>query len=169
MAANRSKTYWITKSALIPGVVISSSDLVERRAALYTFNRLYLSVDDQFERFTVTRKIGAGELIPQAAISANLESMQFSAVPVSILSADLPADLVVGEIVNLYQVGDPRLIGTVVTPSLILEKVSIIGVDKKGENLGANISLSLSVRPIDVLKVLNATSSGRLVVVRVNG
>lgn len=149
--------------------MITSSDLVERRAALDSFAGRYLTIDRPFKRLIVLAKVGAGELLPLSALSTDVENLQSSAVPVSFLSSDLPANLLTGEIVTLYQVGDPRLAGTVVAPALILNSVAILGIDRKGENLGSSVSLTLSVKKVDVLRLLTATSSGRLVAVRMNG
>ncbi len=167
--ANRTKIYWTSKSILSPGMIITSGDLVESRVALNAIAGGYLLANLDVKRSIVMTRVGAGELIPSSAISTELENIQLSAVPISVLASDLPTNILTGEVVNLYQIGDPRLIGNIVAPALILSSVSIVGVDKKGENLGGAITLTLSVKKVDVLKVLSATSSGRLVVVRVYG
>lgn len=149
--------------------MITPSDLLERRAALDSIAGRYLTQDRPFKRLIVMAKVGAGELLPLSALSTDLENLQSSAVPVSFLSSDLPADLMTGEKVNLYQVGDPRLAGTGVSPALILNNVAILGIDRKGENLGSSVSLTLSVKKVDVLRLLTATSAGRLVAVRIYG
>jgi hypothetical protein len=45
----------------------------------------------------------------------------------------------------------------------------VLAIDRKGQNLGGDLSLTLSVNVKNVLEILGATASGRIVVVRVNG
>jgi len=168
-AANRSELYWVSKSILTPGMTISSNDLTLRRAALDTFAGKYLLASNRFADFVVLNTVGAGELVPVTAISGEAQSLRRSAVPISVSSSDLPTNLAAGEMVNLFQVGDPHSASTITAPRLILKRVFILGINKRGENFGGNISLTLSVRSADILEVLGATSAGRLVVVRING
>ena len=43
------------------------------------------------------------------------------------------------------------------------------GIDQKSQSLSGNLSLTLSVPKNEVVRLLTATDSGRIVVVRVNG
>ena len=114
------------------------------------------------------RSVRAGEFLPASALSADAK-IQMSAVPISVHESDLPMDLQAGEQVNLYHVGDSHLSKEIGPPNLILSHAFIQGIDKKGQNLGGDLTLTISVNTKSILPVLDATATGRVVVVRVNG
>jgi hypothetical protein len=47
--------------------------------------------------------------------------------------------------------------------------IYLVAIDKSGKNFGSDNSLTVSVEGSDVLRVLNATTFGRLVVVSTHG
>ncbi len=129
----------------------------------------YIRTTQNVTDFVVVRSVGAGELLPMSAVSSNLTSQQMSSVPVSVRASDLPADLMTGEIVNLYHVGDSHLAKEIGPPNLVLSHAYILAVDRKGQNLGGDLTLTLSVNTKFIMQVLDATASGRVVVVRTHG
>lgn len=167
--ANRTQLMWGARIPLIPGHKISVNDLEARRVALPDGDAIYLSVQRDLTGSVVLRAVGIGELVPAIAISDNIQAPQISALPISVHGSDIPSDLQAGEVVNLYHVGDSRLTQDIGPPSILLSHTYILGIDRKGQNLGGDLSLTLSVNVKNVLNVLGATASGRIVVVRVNG
>lgn len=167
--ANRTQLMWGARIPLIPGHKISVNDLEARRVALPDGDAIYLSVQRDLTGSVVLRAVGIGELVPAIAISDNIQAPQISALPISVHGSDIPSDLQAGEVVNLYHVGDSRLTQDIGSPSILLSHTYILGIDRKGQNLGGDLSLTLSVNVKNVLDVLGATASGRIVVVRVNG
>lgn len=160
---------WGARIPLIPGHKISASDLEARRVALPDGDAIYLSVQRDLTESVILRVVKTGELIPATAISKDVQAIQTSALPISVHSSDIPNDLQAGEVVNLYHVGDSRLTEDIGPPSVLLSHIYILGIDRKGQNLGGDLSLTLSVNVKNVLEVLGATASGRIVMVRVNG
>jgi hypothetical protein len=167
--ANQSELVWGARIPLIPGHVISIGDIEAHRVALPAGDSVYLRAEHELSGYLVLRSIGAGELVPAGAISDNLQALRTSSLPISVRGSDIPNDLQAGEVVNLYHVGDSRLTETIIAPLILLPHVYVIGVDRKGQNLGGDLSLTLSVNVKNVLDILGATASGRIVVVRVNG
>lgn len=167
--ANRTELLWSAKTALAPGVRISLKDVVPKRIAIPDGVDAYIRATENVSDFVVLRSVGAGELLPIKAVSANPMSQQMSSVPVSVHASDLPADLVTGEIVNLYHVGDSHLAKEIGPPNLVLSHAYILAVDRKGQNLGGDLTLTLSVYTKFIMQVLDATASGRVVVVRTHG
>jgi hypothetical protein len=167
--ANRTQLMWGARAPLTPGHVISSTDIEARRVALPDGDSTYLSVQRQLEGSVVLRSIGIGELVPAVAISRNFQALRTSSLPISVHGSDIPSDLHAGEVVNLYHVGDSRLTQEIGPPRILLSHIYILGIDRKGQNLGGDLSLTLSVNVKNVLDVLGATAAGRIVVVRVNG
>ena len=54
-------------------------------------------------------------------------------------------------------------------PTLVVNGVFVVGIDRSGKNFGSDIGLTLSIPSDVVLNFLNATTSGRLVVVSSHG
>lgn len=167
--ANRTVLIWSARVPLAPGVRISSSDLLAQRVALPEGDSLYVRADRDLREFQVLKPLGVGELIPSSSVSSRIASLDISAVPIKVHLSDLPTDISVGEIVNIYHVGDSSLSDGVEVPSLVLSRTSILGINRKGENLGGDLSLTISTSSKNILRLLAATSSGHFVVVRVYG
>lgn len=74
-----------------------------------------------------------------------------------------------GDLVNVYHVADPHISQIVTPPALIISRVRVLAVDSKNQNLGGSVALTLSIETRLIFKLLKATESGRLVLVRLNG
>ena len=168
-AANQTELLWSARSVLIPGSKIIANDLALRRVALPDGDAAYAQQDINIVGLQVLRAIGAGELIPISALNKGSSGVANSDVPISVQNSDTPIGLESGEIVNLYHVSDPRLSTKIGPPILVLSHIYIYGIDQKSQSLSGNLSLTLSVPKNEVVRLLTATDSGRIVVVRVNG
>jgi len=167
--ANQKVPVWSAITTLVPGHTLISSDLIEANVTLGELNALYIPARQDPLGSIVMRHVPAGELIPRSALTVSESELQTSAVPISIHASDLPSDVASGEIINLYHVGDSTLTQSIGPPILILSHVFLLSIDKKGQTLGGDISLTISVDAAEILTLLNATSTGRIVVVKVNG
>lgn len=167
--ANRTELFWSAKTPLVPGTVISQNDLVAKQASIPGGSNLYISARNEVSNFLVVKSIDPGELLPLSALSTSSKTHQMSAVPVSVHTSDIPVDLQIGETVNLYHVGDSQLAKEIGPPVLVLSHAFILGIDRKAQNLGADITLTISVALKNIVQMLDATASGRVVVVRVHG
>ena len=92
-----------------------------------------------------------------------------STVPISVHSYDLPLNIMLGEKVTLYHVGDPKISSDITPATLLLRGAFIVGINSKGQNLGGDISLSVSIDASQVSALIDATSTGRIVIVRTRG
>jgi hypothetical protein len=54
----------------------------------------------------------------------------------------------------------------VIDPVLILGGVTVLNVESGGNNFGSDVGLSVAVEETQVLRLLSATTLGRLVVIR---
>lgn len=167
--ANRTVLLWSARTPLVPGTTISPDNLVARPAAIPGGTETYVSANVDVSQFLVIKSVNPGELLPTSALSANAKAQQMSAVPVSVHTSDMPVDLQIGEAVNLYHVGDSHLAKEIGPPVLILSHAFILGVDRKAQNLGGDLTLTISVNAKHIVQLLDATASGRVVVVRVHG
>ena len=167
--ANRTELIWSARIPLVPGTMISLDNVVAKQAAIPGGTGSYVSAKVDVSQFLVIKSVSPGELLPVSALSANSKSQQMSAVPVSVHTSDMPVDLQIGEAVNLYHVGDSHLAKEIGPPTLILSHAFILGIDRKAQNLGGDLTLTISVNAKYIVQVLDATASGRVVVVRVHG
>lgn len=167
--ANRTQLMWGVRTALVEGSKVSYSNLVARRVALPDGDAAYISAEHDISNFMVVKSVEAGELIPASAITQNADARLMSAVPISIHSADVPLALLPGEPINIYHVGDPHLSQEVGAPTLVLAHAFILGIDRNTQNMGGDLTLTISASIKNVIRILAATATGRLVVVRVNG
>jgi hypothetical protein len=92
--------------------------------------------------------------------------MATSAVPLSLRSSDLASGIIEGDPVDIYWVLDSRNGEAVIDPILIMGGVTIITLDDSKNSLGGDISITVAIEETQVLRVLSATTQGRLVVVR---
>jgi hypothetical protein len=66
----------------------------------------------------------------------------------------------------LYWVLDSRNGEEVIDPVLVLGAVTLIGLDDSKNSLGGDVSITVAIEETQVLRILSATTQGRLVVVR---
>lgn len=167
--ANRTVLLWSARTTLVPGTMVSAQSLVAKQVAMPGGIGPYISAKEDVSHFLVIKSVNPGELLPVSALSAHAKSHEMSAVPVSVHISDMPMDLQMGEAVNLYHVGDSHLAKEIGPPILILSHAFILGIDRKTQNLGQDLTLTISVNAKYIVPVLDATASGRVVVVRVHG
>ena len=166
---NRTESYWVARSALIPGVQISESDLGQVNIALGEVNGQYLSRDALVAGAYVVRAIQKGELIAIGSVSDIPADIKSEQVPISVRSSDLPSDIELGESIKIYWVPEATGMEKVGSPELVISSAYLNSINRKSGNFGGEISLTVSVQNGEIFSLLSATASGRLVIVRANG
>jgi hypothetical protein len=126
----------------------------------------YLSTSDQVIGLVATRTMFAGEVVSITDLAASADVMATSAVPLSLRSSDLASGIIEGDPVDIYWVLDSRNGEAVIDPILIMGGVTIITLDDSKNSLGGDVSITVAIEETQVLRVLSATTQGRLVVVR---
>jgi hypothetical protein len=164
--SNRGYEYWVIAQSVTPGHVISSADLTNDHLNLGDSTDYYLRESDQIVGLVATRQLQPGELISTADVNSSAESMATSAVPLNLRSSDLASGISVGDSVDLYWVLDSRNGEEVVDPILILGGIVLVGLDNSKNSLGGDTSITVAIEETQVLRMLSATTQGRLVVVR---
>lgn len=166
---SRSTTeYWVATIDLQSGHQISSGDLSLMDMDLSSSSVIYLSKDLDPLGQVVIKNVVAGEVIAINSVSSTAKTMASSAVPLSIRSVDLAAGIYVGALVDIYWVIDSLNGELPQDPILILGSVPIISADVKNKNFGTDAAITVSVEQTQVLRLLSATTSGRLVVISSN-
>jgi hypothetical protein len=164
--SNRGYDYWVIAQSVTPGHVISLADLANDHLNLGDSTDYYLRESDQIVGLVAIRQLQPGELISTADVNSSAESMETSAVPLNLRSSDLASGISVGDSVDLYWVLDSRNGEEVVDPILILGGIALVGLDSSKNSLGGDVSITVAIEETQVLRMLSATTQGRLVVVR---
>ena len=163
--SNRGHNYWVIAQPVTPGHVIALTDLRRDHLNLGESSEYYLRESDQVVGLVATRQMRVGEVIPLTDVSSSTESMATSAVPLNLRSGDLASGIKLGDSVDLYWVLDSRNGEEVMDPILILGGVTLIGLDNSKNSLGGDVSITVAIEETQVLRMLSATTLGRLVVV----
>lgn len=164
--SNKGDTYWVLTSPITTGHVIAPSDIRSVRMNLSSSAQNYLRTADQVIGLVAKRTMNADEVLSVSDVTNSNDSLATSAVPISLRSLDLASGVSLGDPVDIYWVLDSRNGEAVVDPILILGAVTVIGLDDSKNALGGDVSISVAIEETQVLRLLSATTQGRLVVVR---
>jgi hypothetical protein len=167
---NRTDSYWVAKSALAPGVEISRDQIALVKIALGESASRYISSSTPLEGSYITRAQSAGELISIDDVSDLAPTQRTQQVPIAVRSSDLPIDISIGEAINIYWVPDSAMGGVQIgVPEVVVKNAYIRAIDRKSANFSTDISLTISLIDSQIINLLDATVSGRLVIVRALG
>ena len=167
---NRNDSYWVAKSALAPGVEISRDQIALVKVALGESASRYISSNTPLEGSYVTRAQSAGELISIDDVSDLAPTQRTQLVPIAVRTTDLPSDISIGEVINIYWVPESAMGGVQIgMPEVVVKNAYIRSIDRKSANFSSDIALTISLIDSQIIKLLDATVSGRLVIVRALG
>jgi hypothetical protein len=164
--SNKGADYWVITAPISPGHQISASDVSVVHLNLDTSAQFYLSKEIEPIGMIAKRIMHAGEIIGSTDLTSAMDAMSTSAVPISVRSVDVATGLSIGEAVDIYWVLDTQNSDDSIAPILILGGVTLLSYDDGGKNFGNDIGLSVAVEETQVLRLLSATTLGRLVVIR---
>ncbi len=164
--SNKGADYWVINVPISPGHQISASDVSLAHLNLDTSSQFYLSNQVEPIGMIATRIMHLGEIIGNTDLTSAVDAMTTSAVPLSVRSVDVATGLSIGEDVDIYWVLDTQSGEDAMDPILILGGVTLLSYDDSGKNFGSDVGLSVAVEETQVLRLLSATTLGRLVVIR---
>lgn len=167
---NRTDSYWVAKSAMAPGVEITRDQISLVKVALGESASRYISSSTPLEGSYITRAQSAGELISIDDVSDLAPTQRTQQVPIAVRSSDLPIDLSIGEAINIYWVPESAMGGVQIgVPEVVVKNAYIRSIDRKSANFSSDIALTISLIDSQIINLLDATVSGRLVIVRALG
>jgi hypothetical protein len=158
--------YWVAAVDMVPGHQIASGDIQLKHLDLNSSAALYLGSIDDPEGLVVLTRVEPGEILKSQGVSSMSNLKATSAVPVSIRAVDLAAGIHIGEALDIYWVVDNQNGELPIAPVLILGGVILLNFDQDSKNFGTDAALTVSVEATQVLRLLTATTHGRLVIVR---
>lgn len=168
-AANHTEKYWVLIRPVAGGTQLDPEDLTIQSVALGSSSPRYLSAKVNPVGSITRRELHVGELIEQSALTVNSEQMTHQQMSISLRSVDLPASVEIGEVVTIFQVHDAKNGENPEQPHHIASGVFIVAIDRKGTNFGGEVAITVSIDRELIPDLLEATSSGRLVIVRAHG
>jgi hypothetical protein len=161
--ANRTVLVWASTGELAPGQIITQSDLTPASVLLAQSAKNYFSSSAQIVGTTVLTKISAGDLIPVAAITNELDANNQRLVPLTIEISDLPIALSRGDLIDIYAIAKTNAKESI-APTLLASAVSVEQVLERS-NSGV-VSVLVILENDQVISALNYLSDSRLIIVR---
>jgi hypothetical protein len=163
--ANKGEDYWVIRGSVVTGHVISSSDLETIHLNLSKSSDLYINKNFNPIGLIALRTMQQGEVIATTDLGASVQGKVTSAVPLSVRSVDIAQGLALGEGVDIYWVEDSNNGEQSVEPVLVLGGATLLSIESSGNSFSGDIGLSIAVENTQVLRVLSATTVGRLVII----
>jgi hypothetical protein len=163
--ANKGADYWVVRGSVVSGHVITSSDLETVHMNLNKSSALYIDKTFNPIGLIALRTLQDGEVISTSDLGSAIQGQSTSAVPLSVRSVDIAQGLTLGEGVDIYWVEDSNNGEAVLEPVLVLAGATLLSLENTGNSLSGDVGLSIAVEQTQVLRVLSATSLGRLVVI----
>jgi hypothetical protein len=163
--ANKGADYWVVRGSVVSGHVITSSDLETVHMNLSKSSVLYIDKAFNPIGLIALRTLQDGEVISTSDLGSAIQGQSTSAVPLSVRSVDIAQGLTLGEGVDIYWVEDSNNGEAVLEPVLVLAGATLLSLENTGNSLSGDVGLSVAVEQTQVLRVLSATSIGRLVVI----
>jgi hypothetical protein len=163
--ANKGADYWVIRGSVVSGHVITSSDLETVHMNLSKSSALYIDKTFNPIGLIALRTLQDGEVISTSDLGSAIQGQSTSAVPLSVRSVDIAQGLTLGEGVDIYWVADSNNGEEVLEPVLILAGATLLSLENTGNSFSGDVGLSIAVEQTQVLRVLSATSIGRLVVI----
>ncbi len=161
---------WAVREALDEGRVVGPADVVRREvrfADQHDANR-YVSAEQRLPTTTLSRAVGAGELLPRGALSDAAPPSR-TEVPLAADAEAVPSTLEVGSLVDVWVTPDQgRAEGGDARSTLVFEDVPVVSVPPSGGTLGptATRQVIVGVGPAqedDLPRSIAALSSGTVV------
>lgn len=162
--SNHKNSYLVTSKPLVEGHVIAPGDLHIEKSALWN-GANYLSDKYSIIGTVVKRFVGQDEFLTADMLAMTPSQNTYRAVPLSVMSSDLPANLMPGQLTDIYFVPPADENGKAKGSKIVLSKIRVLSIDRKGQNLGNAAILLFSVPVDSVIDLLNATRLGKVVVI----
>ena len=160
--AKPSTLVWMATGSIPSGSKITLNSVKLVKADLTEDAMHFESKSDPVIGQFATRLIQPGDLISVTDVTRESANSTSSFLPIGVAVDDLPADLSVGDLVDIYVI--PKDQG--VLPAVVAHRVPVQYIDVKSRALGGSVAVSLSANPSVTSIIVTAEAQGRLVLAR---
>lgn len=167
--SHQGSAYWVVTSALPKGVAITRDDVEVSRMKLSRATDGYIQSNLNPIGVITKRSFASGELLLRSAITDSPDQLSAERLSLSLRSVDIPASIVPGDLVTIYQLHDARNGEEAIEPQLILSSLFLVSIEGRKGNFSGDVSVTISLDRKDIPTLLAATTSGRLVIVATSG
>jgi hypothetical protein len=167
--SHQGSAYWVVTSPIPKGVAITRDDVEISRMKLSRATDGYIQGNLNPVGAITKRSFASGELLLKSAITASADQLSAERVSLSLRSVDIPASIVPGDRVTIYQLHDASNGEEAIEPQLILSSLFLVSIEGRKGNFSGDVSVTISLDRKEIPTLLAATTSGRLVVVATSG
>ena len=153
---------WMATGSVPGGSRISASNVKLVKADLLQDTTHFEGKSDLLIGKFATRLLMPGDLIAVTDVRGESANSAANYLPIGVAVDDLPADLAVGDLVDIYVI--PKDQGTL--PAVVAHRVPVQNIDVKSRALGGSVAVSISANPTVTSIILTAEAQGRLVLAR---
>ena len=147
------------------GVAITSEDIQIARASLPRKAHGYAtSLKGAVGRIT-QRNMAAGEILTSTALSSNSSLRNTVNASIAVRVSDVPVKLEPGDFVSIFQLHDVRNGEPESPPVEVAREIFVSSISRKGNSFGSDLIVTVSITKTDLPFLLQATTSGRLVLI----
>ncbi|MBV9290879.1 MAG: SAF domain-containing protein [Frankiales bacterium] len=160
---------YVAARDLAPGEHLTSADLTVGQVRLHGQAGHYVAAGAAPVGYVVTRYVGAGELLPAAALAGTGPAPASRFVTVPVAAGHLSDDLQRGQLVDVYLTPKAAAGQAVPAPTLVLAGAAVQSRSGGSRTFGADSSVSvvLAVPIAKVADVVHAVESGSIDLVAV--
>ena len=153
---------WMATGSIPHGSRITSSEVKLVKVDLTEDALHFESKNDLVVGKFATRLLEPGDLVAVTDVTQQSSNSTSTFLPIGVAVDDLPADLAVGDLVDVYVI--PKDQG--VLPAVVAHRIPVQYIDDKSRSLGGSVAVSLSASPTVTSIIVTAESQGRLVLAR---
>ena len=153
---------WMATGSIPNGSRITSNEVKLVKVDLTEDALHFESKNDLVVGKFATRLLEPGDLVAVTDVTQQSSNSTSTFLPIGVAVDDLPADLAVGDLVDVYVI--PKDQG--VLPAVVAHRIPVQYIDDKSRSLGGSVAVSLSASPTVTSIIVTAESQGRLVLAR---
>ncbi len=153
---------WMVTAAIPAGSKITPGEVQIVKANLTVDSGHFVPGNQVIVGQYATRLLQRGDLIAVTDLSGKNTIATAIFLPIGVAVNDLPGDLMVGDLVDVYVIPKDQTI----LPAVVAHHITIQSVDQKSRALGGSVAVSVAASASVATIIVTAESQGRLVLAR---
>ncbi len=169
-SADRTSPVWVLARDMAIGSTLSADDLTRQAVRLEDTDQRYVTAPTDAKPpvgYVLLRGLGAGELLPRAALRLPETGEGLRDVTVPVEAGHLPPDLRSGQLVDVYLTIGKDTDAQARATSLLLRSIAVRDRSSSASRTQGGDAVVLSVGPADAATLVTALRAGTLDLVRV--